>query len=255
MSIRGILSATLLMAIGTSVAKADYLSVSATYLKPSKSSYTSKLPEDPSDVYPGISGRTGDKFDPESIGGNLAFESSIGFAIAYGLEFSDGMTLEFEFATRSGKGETISVNNDVDYKNGTVTQDRLAKGSRSTAAKISSNSIMANFVLPLETGGEMIPYFGAGVGFARASINGVSLSFGKLGNDGANTTPFRYSVVKKSSDSSLAYQFMAGVRFPIAEEMQLKLGYRYFAISDLKFNNFPTDFSSHELDLGVLISF
>ena len=264
MTPRAISAAAVLVVLGASAANADYLSVSAVYMKPSKSSYTSNLPVNPLSIYKGLNSTLAkDEFAPTSVGGDLNFESSVGFAIAYGFEFSGGMALELEVATRSGKGETITVNKAVSYDFDNSVEgslvEVLADGTKSTSAKISSNSIMANFVLPMDTGGSIIPYFGAGVGFARASLNGVALKFDALKADGSGLDtgedPVSYSIAGKSSDSSLAYQFMAGVRFPVGDAMQLKLGYRYFAISDLKFNNFPTDFSSHELDLGVLISF
>ena len=260
MTIRAVMTATLVVALGASTANADYLSVSATYLKPSKSSFSSKLPN-PDQVYDFTFKKPDLRFKPESVGGNLGFESSVGFVVTYGFEFSDGMALELELATRSGKGNNITIGTEVsyDHNDGDSGNDVkvLANGSHSVATKISSNSVMANFVLPFQTGGRMTPYFGAGIGFAQASFDGLTLNFNALSGSGdsADGTPKGHSIVKKSSNSSLAYQFMAGVRFPVSDSMQLKFGYRYFGINDLEFDNFSAKFSSHELDFGVLMSF
>lgn len=61
---------------------------------------------------------------------------------------------------------------------------------------------------------------------------------------------------EKDSDSTFAWQLLAGVRTPISERVDVGLKYRYFSQNDLEFivgddDDFNTDFSSHSILLTL----
>lgn len=148
-----------------------------------------------------------------------------GFSTAIGYKFEQGVRVEGEIAYRT---HTIDDNN--------------------SSGDFDSTAFMANAYYDLMPSNSRIsPYIGAGIG-------------GAYGND--------YDLIfqngsRESIDSefSMAYQLMAGASFQAHRNIELVLGYRYFAVPEGSFDSlrdgreFETEYDSHNLELGFRFSF
>ncbi|MGE0256005.1 MAG: OmpA family protein [Alphaproteobacteria bacterium] len=93
--------------------------------------------------------------------------------------------------------------------------------------------------------GSVTPYVGAGLGGARVDANSIS--------------PVGASSVD-DDDTSFAWQLMAGVAVPLAEQLDGTLGYRYFAAPNLDYNtaagaSIDADYRTHSIMVGLRYSF
>ena len=108
-------------------------------------------------------------------------------------------------------------------------------------------SLMANGSVSLGRG-RLRPYIGAGAGLARHDVEIPSETFEFDGT--------RYETPKISeNDIVLAYQAMSGIDFAVMENMDLRLGYRYFATADADFDGVDVSYGTHNLEGGVLFRF
>ena len=134
--------------------------------------------------------------------------ADVGYSIGGGLDVDGGDTLDFKndwsehvglgYAFQNGfrlEGEPSHRWNELQDWDGEA---------RAWAA-------MANLFYDFNRGGGVEPYLGIGVGLARISSNGV---VGPISWDG--------------DDTVVAYQGMAGLAFPLGEQWDLDIGYRYF---------------------------
>ena len=93
--------------------------------------------------------------------------------------------------------------------------------------------------------GSVTPYIGAGLGGARVDADSV--------------TPVGASSIN-DEDTSFAWQLMAGVAMPLAEQLEGTLGYRYFAAQNLDYNtaagaSIDSDYRAHSVMVGLRYSF
>lgn len=108
-----------------------------------------------------------------------------------------------------------------------------------------SLSAMVNAIYELGAFSGVRPYLGAGIGWARVKLNDASLAGAALTDD---------------ADSQFAYQGLLGFQVPLANALNLDVGYRYFATLDPKFrnaagNSFDSEYRSHMVMVGLTYSF
>jgi OOP family OmpA-OmpF porin len=137
-------------------------------------------------------------------------------AIGYG--FGNGLRLEFEPGYRD---------NDVDSVRGVTT----AGGS------VNVWSAMINALYDIPVNFPVVPYVGAGIGYARVKADGVNV---------AGTT------VVNDSDNVFAYQGILGGAYRMTENLKLGLEYRYFATLDPEFGTsvgttVDSEYSAHSV--------
>lgn len=149
--------------------------------------------------------------DVESVGYAPAFDSEadykngIGVYTALGYDWGNNYRGEIEFAYRQ---------NDARHYAG----DGLGfSGWPSLDGDLQSRSIMFNLIRDFDTGGNLTPYVGFGVGGAsfKNQVTGADAGFGAL--------------VIDDTAKRLAYQAIAGIAVNLAEGLALDLSYRYFA--------------------------
>lgn len=100
----------------------------------------------------------------------------------------------------------------------------------SSEAQVRATSAMINGFYDFTRKGLVQPYVGIGAGFVNVEANG-------------------------QDDTSIAWQAMAGLAFPLRERLHLDLGYRHFEADELKY---PAQTGSYEHDavtLGVRYEF
>lgn len=128
---------------------------------------------------------------------------------------------------------------------------RGSNGTDSFRGDLFHVTLMANAILGIDMGeltglaawSGFRPYVGAGVGVAYSSLRGLSIEEnGKSKNRG------------DSSETSLAYQFIAGLEFQLSEYVSLFTDYRYFVIDDIAGGEFGE--ATQDLwTLGVKINY
>ncbi len=142
-----------------------------------------------------------------------------------GRAFQSGLRLELDYSYRHNEAKSV--------------EGVTATGTASV------NSILANVVYALPTGGWITPFAGAGVGYGWMDYNSLS--------------PIAGSSVDDTS-GGLAYQLIAGVEHRIDENLSASLSYRYFAMPDTDFgtaagNGVSGDYSSHAILIGLRYTF
>ncbi len=154
----------------------------------------------------------------------------IGAVVGYLPSFTDlpGLRLEAEIAHREA---------DVDkYTSGGV--------SVTGTDDVSSTAYMANVYYDIATGTKVVPYLGAGFGWAEVDF--PSAAFGNTDD----------------SDNAIAWQLMAGLSYEpkMLRHTVLSVGYKYFATDDLELeagagNKIEYEYGSHNFEAGVKFRF
>ena len=169
----------------------------------------------------GCGGGAGTYFTIFGGGLELDDQNSVGFQRNLNVDFAQGyvaggaigkrvarnLRAEIEYAFRSQTPDTVVFNG--------INQGNVSGIQNSHAA-------MFNFTYDLVFGrGNIVPYLGAGVGVASVDSR-VAYGNGVATLDG--------------DDSSVAYQWIAGLSFRARPNMEMFLEYRFFEIDDPKLN-------------------
>ena len=86
------------------------------------------------------------------------------------------------------------------------------------------------------------PLLSAGIGLAKVKINDFVVPGSGLSN-------------WSNDDMVFAYQAGAGIGYDLSKSLTISAKYRYFGTADLEFDTTDADFSSHNIMLGVALSF
>ncbi len=153
----------------------------------------------------------------------LSSDAGFMFGLALGMK-NDSFRLEGEVAYRTNDGDRISG----------------PGGSVSITGDVTTTSLLANGYIDIGSSGSVIPFIGAGLGFANVAIDSPGLA--------------------DDSDTVFAYQFIAGVGFSINPRLMLDLSYKYLgtstpSFSDVVGDEFELDYSSHAVQLGIRYAF
>lgn len=163
--------------------------------------------------------------------------SNPGIAVtgAVGKELGNGFRAEGELGYRQ-----IGLDHGIVYSSG-------GTGASSGAASGNANafSVMGNGYYDFQTGSPLRPYVGAGIGFARVEMSSVGIGAGSAVND---------------SDVDFAYQAMAGLEYQLTPRGTLYTGYRYFAVTDPRFNDaagqrIRSEFATNNVEAGYRLDF
>lgn len=168
-----------------------------------------------------------------------SYNTGGGFAGRFGYDF--GMIrLETELGKHYNNLGRLEVNTDATLG--------LATGN-ATAGRTHSTHYMFNAVFDLDslTGDMAIePFIGGGLGVATVKLQQLT------GNVA--------SAYVNSSDDALAYQAFAGVRTPLADNIDLSLKYRFMGTNDgdpidRLGNSFKSSYDVHDIGLGITYKF
>ncbi|MCE9524408.1 MAG: outer membrane beta-barrel protein [Alphaproteobacteria bacterium] len=174
--------------------------------------------------------------------GSVAFDyneeyatDGFGAAVFMGWVLDKNFRLEIEGGYRSADLDEVTIVRDdtATYAAGDVVD---------VGGTAQAGTAMVNFYYDIHLfDGAILPWIGAGLGGAYVdySIDEPSGQF-------------------NSKDNSwvFAYQFMAGVTFPVAEGISMSAGYRYFQTQDFVYEDVfaeehETDLTQHSFDLGL----
>ncbi len=127
-----------------------------------------------------------------------------------GFAFENGFRAEAELARRTNEIESL----DFDYY------------SSSSIDNIFATSLMVNGFYDFNRDGQISPYVGLGVGWAKVDAG-------------------------EDDDSKLAWQAMAGVGVALSERLTVDLGYRHFETDDLDYVTVPAGYEHEAVTLGL----
>ncbi len=177
----------------------------------------------------------------------LSFNSSNNTGLAYRAAFgayrAPQVRVEGEGASRIASMDKLSVNNDGGL--GAAAGSAPLAGSVGAGGHVSAISAMVNAYYDYDTGSPWRPYIDAGFGAARLTMKKVS---------GAGVP------VVNAFDTVFAYQFGLGIGYEVTKSLTLAADYRYFTTLDPTFkdaagNSFNSEFTSHNLSLGLRYRF
>jgi opacity protein-like surface antigen len=152
--------------------------------------------------------------------GEFSFDTGIGFLGALGSSFEGGGRAEVELGYRKNDFDEIKV-------------DGL--GSADIDGDLTSSSLMGNAYYDISTEGSFSPFIGAGIGFAN-----LEADLDDFGDE---------------DDTVFAYQFILGGSFASSETLSVDLQYRYFATDDPDFDGLDSEYSSHNIMIGLRNNF
>ena len=124
---------------------------------------------------------------------------------------------------------------------------------------------MLNLWYDFDTGDDLIPYIGGGLGLIRIDQGDVKYDANQLVETLAaqalqgRALPDGYVPVPGATDTAFAYQFGAGIGYALSDTATLQLGYRLQALDGLEFSGMnangavkaKTDLQIHFLEIGI----
>lgn len=167
------------------------------------------------------------------------FGADAGWALGAtaGLHFTDNLRGEIEVSTGS-----VNIT-DVTISGGPAPGPFDDDTYDVTDGSASTTYLLGNVWFDLDTGSGFTPYIGGGIGAGFVSAEGTIPGVGDVDLSGWG----------------LAYQVGAGVKFAVADNIGLDLGYRFKSIvdADLEGNgdDAVADVSSHVLQVGLTVGF
>jgi OmpA-OmpF porin, OOP family len=162
---------------------------------------------------------------------------------AVGVYRAPQVRVEGEIGYRRAGLDRLSINNDAGI--GATAGMAPLSGSTSASGHVSAISAMLNAYYDYDTASAWRPYIDAGIGAARLAMHNVS----------AAGVP-----VVDAYDTVFAYQLGLGLGYELTKSLTVAVEYRYFTTLDPTFkdaagNSFNSEFTSHNLSLGVRYRF
>ena len=212
----------------TAAAQSDssgfYASIGGMYVVPTDSSLSAEI-------------------DGLTIGSEIEMDGGIGLTAAVGYVASGGLRGEIELGYRNTGWDNLSGVSASD-SGSTVSVDTKIP----LPGDLRSISLMANGFVDFEVSWGVRPYIGAGVGIVQHEGSFDETTFD---SDGDTITSPEVS----ESDVVTGFQLMAGLSYPMSDNTDIRLGYRYFATSDADFDGIEASYGSHSLEMGLLFRF
>ncbi len=168
-------------------------------------------------------------FEELGVTGELSYDTAVALDFAFGTSFDMGLRLEYQFGFRGAEIDTVQID---------------GSGTFDGAADLYTITNMLNVYYDFDLGrmsgspagsSRLVPYIGGGVGFAIHELD-----FDSGGSE---------------SDTVFAYQGIAGLAYSFTPNWGMTLSYLYLGTSDPEFQNFETEYGSHNVMLGLRYSF
>jgi opacity protein-like surface antigen len=160
------------------------------------------------------------------VTGEIGTETGFNIHGAIGYRISDAFRAEAEFTYRQ---------NDIDQL--TIAAFGLS-ASGAASGDVTSASGMINGYWDIPVSGMIKPYLGAGLGVSRVD---AELTVAGVTGEG--------------DDTVFAYQLMGGVQYDISSNAAVRVGYRFFATADPEFGTTESEYTTHNIDAGVVFKF
>jgi opacity protein-like surface antigen len=133
---------------------------------------------------------------------------------------------------------TLRIEAEAGYSSADAASLHTASASGALGGQVDVLSLMLNLIYDFKLDWPVVPFVTAGVGVgyfdADFSDGGSGLTQNSAGND-----------------TNLVYQVGGGLKYPVGDALSMTGSYRYFGAEDLEFDRTQTDYSAHELRLGL----
>ena len=161
------------------------------------------------------------------------------FSAEFDMDTGYGATLAFGFGAVPG----VSAEIEVGYRATDLSGIENVRGRTSATGGVDTSSLMVNGYYTFDTRA-FRPYVGAGVGLAQHKWENSAQPVGG-----------RYVPAASEDDVVFAYQFMLGLNWHLADNMEARAGYRYFATGEANFDGIDAGYATHNVDGGLIIRF
>ena len=162
-------------------------------------------------------------FSSDGSVATLTLKSDSGLGLGFAVGYAFGNTrMEGEYAYQKNDLDKVEVSA-YGYS-----------GSGKIGGETSSHSFLYNVYYDFKNTSLFTPFLSAGVGVSNVEVDLLGAS---------------------EDDTVFAYQIGAGVAYAMTDKTFMDLTYRYFGTSDPEFDGVEIDYSSHNVYLGVRVSF
>ncbi len=184
-----------------------------------------------------------EELDGHALTHGYSMKNGMAFVVAGGYILPSGLRTELELGFRRTEFDKLRK---IEIRG----PDRNAVAHRALTVdgRFTTFSVMANATYGAELAG-FRPYVGGGVGLARHQAKIDSIAY-EAGSD----LPAA-SIGFSENATVFAFQLMAGIGYPLSEQAEMWLGYRYFETADADFRVSEMTFSTHNFELGLLYKF
>lgn len=180
-----------------------------------------------------------DEFPPAIFGTD--YDAGPGFGLVFGKSYDNNLRIEGELSYRRNDLASFSLEGE----------------SFNATGDITAISFLFNTYYDLVNPTPFTPYLGAGLGGAYINL------------DARQIDPIFADIIYSDEAIAFAYQLGGGLAYKLNRFLTLDLGYRYFSTPTLKLkdqeaevndfdapiNNFETDYSTHNVSLGLRLAF
>ena len=117
-----------------------------------------------------------------------------------------------------------------------VVDDGKRRPDQQVLGDLTTFSVLLNGYYVFDEMAGVKPYVGGGLGFARHSSDDAS--------EGS-----------KDNDTVFSYQAMAGIGYGLSENLEIRLGYRYFGTADIEIDGTKMTYGTHNVEVGLVHRF
>lgn len=166
-----------------------------------------------------------------------SYDNGLGFGLVFGKSYDNNLRIEGELGYRANDLDAFSDGGEI----------------LGAAGDITATSFLFSTYYDIANPSRFTPYLGAGLGGAYVKLDARLIE----------PDPTDADIVFEDEALALAYQLGGGVACKLNRVLSLDLGYRYFSTANLKLkdqdpagdNNFETDYSTHNVSLGLRLAF
>jgi opacity protein-like surface antigen len=171
-------------------------------------------------------------------------DSEGSFNLKFNPALQGSAVIGYDFAPGNPEGEG-RIELEYSHRGNRLDKVQFVEGSFTGGGNLNADSLLINFFGVFHNDTQWAPYVGAGIGAARLDASDLKVTGQPLSSDSAYV---------------LAYQFGAGVDYPLTDRLNLDLGYRFLGSTRPTFIEatglkFRMDYYSHSVILGLRVGF
>lgn len=180
--------------------------------------------------------------------GSIDFKTGWLAGASVGYQWCNGFSGEVEFAYRHNQIDKWKLHGFSDSSSDFVTADTSSDSSfrnHSNHGSLRTWSVLANGIYEFQLDCWCIkPYVGAGIGYANSKLKTGHIVFSDSSSSSSSETRFSGSDDRKG----FAWQVIAGIAYPICDNFDLDIEYRYF---QTRGGSHSGNVSNNSVDVGI----
>ena len=169
-----------------------------------------------------ITGHAGVAYQQDSsVSQNTGTSFDIEFDVGYDL----GLAAGYDFGNFRLEGELGARTNQIDTYN----------NIEASEGEFYTITMLANSCYDIKISAPLSPFFCAGLGFARVSVDDLTVNNVSIADE---------------TDTVFAFQLGTGVSFAFWKNADMDVGYRYFLADDVEWSNASVEYEGHSITVG-----